>query len=147
MQLTYQHAQSPDIQVIYTFAKELIDLYEDKSQINQAKVLTWVHQKIENHIQEYTCIFVDGKKVGYYRFSPFDETRMELDDLYIFPSYRGRGIGTTVIQKCCAETKQPILLYAFQKNKRALALYQRLGFRIQYQTSSVSNTRYILQKN
>lgn len=147
MELTYQCAQSPDIEVIYTFAKELIDRYEDKNQIDQVKVLAWIHQKIEQHIEEYTCIFADGKKVGYYRLSPFDETCMELDDLYIFPSYRGRGIGTAVIQKCCAEISRPVLLYVFQENKRALALYQKLGFKIQCQTSSISNTRYILRKD
>lgn len=147
MYLTYQPAQQEDIEVIYTFVKELIDLYEDKSQINLPKVMAWVRQKLQAQIQEYTCVFSAGQKVGYYHFSPFDSNRMELDDLYVFPSYRGRGIGTAVVQKCCAETNQPILLYVFRKNKRALAFYEKLGFTIFCQTSHISNTRFILQRN
>lgn len=145
MHLTYQPAQQDDIEVIYTFSEELIDQYEDKGQIDRSKTMAWIRQKLEDQIQEYTCIFADGKKAGYYHFSPFDNGRMELDDLYIFPFCRGRGIGTAVIQKCCAETDLPILLYVFQENKRAIALYQKLGFKIQCQTSHVSNTRYIMQ--
>lgn len=147
MNLTFQPAQHDDIEIIYTFTKELIDLYEDKSQIDLSKIMAWTRKKLESQIQEYTCIFADGKKAGYYHFSSFDDHRMELDDLYIFPSYRGCGIGTAVIEKCCAETDQPIVLYVFQKNKRALALYQKLGFKIQCQTSHVSNTRFILQRD
>ena len=146
MHLTFQTAQQDDLDIIYTFAQELIDLYEDKGQIDPVKIMAWIHQKIETHLQEYICVFADGKKAGYYHFFQHDDHRMELDDLYVFPSYRGRGIGTAVIQKCCAETSQPVLLYVFLKNTRALALYQKLGFQIQCQTSQVSNTRLILQK-
>lgn len=146
MQLTYQPAQHNDIEVIYTLTKDLIDQYEDKTQVNEAKILAWVRRKLEARIQEYTCIFADGQKAGYYHFVSFDEKRMELDDLYIFPSYRSRGIGTAVIQKCCGETEMPVLLYVFQKNRKALALYQRLGFEIQCRTSQVSSTRLILQR-
>lgn len=146
MQLTYQPALPADIDAIYSFAKELIDQYEDKNQISYEKVLAWVRKKLERQIQEYTCIFADGEKVGYYHFSPMDPNTMELDDLYLFPAFRGRGIGTAVIQKCCAETSQPILLYVFQKNTRVISLYQKMGFQIQCTTQNVSSTRYIMRR-
>lgn len=147
MDLTFQPARQEDLEALYTLTKELIELYEDQHQVDSAKIMAWVHRKLEIHIQEYTSIFSDGKKAGYYHFFAHDGHRMELDDLYVFPSYRSRGIGTAVIQKCCAETNQPILLYVFQNNTRALALYQKLGFQIQCQTSQVSNTRLILQRD
>ena len=146
MQLTYQPALPADIDAIYSFAKKLIDQYEDKNQISYEKVLAWVRKKLERQIQEYTCIFADGEKAGYYHFSPMDPNTMELDDLYLFPAFRGYGIGTAVIQKCCAETSQPILLYVFQKNTRAIALYQKMGFQIQCATQNVSRTRYIMRR-
>ena len=146
MLLTYQPADASDLDALFAFNKELIDQYEDLSQIPYQKVLAWVRQKLEQQIQEYTCIFVDGKKAGYYHFSPMDSDTMELDDLYLFPAFRGHGIGTAVIQKCCAETSQPILLYVFQKNTGAIALYQRMGFRIQCTTQNVSRTRYIMRR-
>lgn len=146
MLLTYQPADASDLDTLFAFNKELIDQYEDLSQIPYQKVLAWVRQKLEQQIQEYTCIFVDGKKAGYYYFSPMDSDTMELDDLYLFPAFRGHGIGTAVIQKCCAETSQPILLYVFQKNTGAIALYQRMGFQIQCTTQNVSRTRYIMRR-
>lgn len=146
MLLTYQPADASDLDALFSFNKELIDQYEDLSQIPYQKVLAWVRQKLEQQIQEYTCIFADGKKAGYYHFSSMDSDTMELDDLYLFPSFRGHGIGTAVIQKCCAETSQPILLYVFQRNTRAIALYQRMGFQIQCTTQNVSRTRYIMRR-
>ena len=146
MLLTYQPADASDLDTLFSFNKELIDQYEDLSQIPYQKVLAWVRQKLEQQIQEYTCILADGQKAGYYHFSPMDSDTMELDDLYLFPSFRGHGIGTAVIQKCCAETSQPILLYVFQKNTRAIALYQRMGFQIQCTTQNVSRTRYIMRR-
>lgn len=147
MEISYQPAQDSDLEVIYAFAKELIDHYEDKHQVNYEKVMAWVRRKLEAHIQEYTCILADGQKAGYYHFSPLDDDTMELDDLYLFPAFRGQGIGTAAIQKCCAETDKTVLLYVFRENKKALALYQQLGFQIQRQTSDVSDTRYILQRS
>lgn len=146
MLLTYQPADASDLDALFIFNKELIDQYEDLSQIPYQKVLAWVHQKLEQHIQEYTCIFADGKKAGYYHFSPMGPDTMELDDLYLFPAFRRQGIGTAVIQKCCAETNQPILLYVFQKNTGAIALYQKTGFQIQCTTQNVSSTRYIMRR-
>lgn len=146
MLLTYQPADTSDLDALFAFNKELIDQYEDLSQIPYQKVLAWVRQKLEQQIQEYTCILADGQKAGYYHFSPMDSDTMELDDLYLFPAFRGHGIGTAVIQKCCAETSQPILLYVFQKNTGAIALYQRMGFQIQCTTQNVSSTRYIMRR-
>ena len=146
MLLIYQPADASDLDALFAFNKELIDRYEDLNQIPYQKVLAWVRQKLEQQIQEYTCVFADGQKAGYYHFSPMDSNTMELDDLYLFPAFRGHGIGTAVIQKCCAETSQPILLYVFQKNTGAIALYQRMGFQIQCTTQNVSRTRYIMRR-
>ena len=83
MELTYKPADGSDLDVIFHFARELIDQYEDRSQIPYEKVLAWVRKKLELHIQEYTCVFADGAKAGYYHFFPMDPDIMELDDLYI----------------------------------------------------------------
>lgn len=74
MLLTYQPADASDLDALFAFNKELIDQYEDLSQIPYQKVLAWVRQKLEQQIQEYTCIFADGKKAGYYHFLPWTPT-------------------------------------------------------------------------
>lgn len=142
MNLIYEQAGVADVEEIFTQCKNLIDRYEDIRQIEYDKVLAWVHGKIEENIHEYFRVSWEGQKVGYYR-SHEAEDEVELDDLYIFPAFQNRGIGTAILRKCCGETTKPIFFYVFRKNVRAIALYERLGFRI---VENIRNTRYIMRR-
>lgn len=142
MNLTYEPAEKTDIEPLFQLNKDLIDRYESTSQIDYSKVLSWVRNKLEKRIDEYTCIFLDNRKVGYYRFHSVDE-KMELDDLYVLSPYQGQGIGSEVIRKCIAETDLPVFLYVFIRNSGAVSLYKRFGFRI---TETIRNSRYIMER-
>ena len=142
MELKYKPARNMDIEPIFKLNKALIDEYENIEIIDYQKVLLWVRNKIETHIQEYIYVMFNGKKVGYYYFHHTDG-KMEIDDLYVFPQYRNMGIGTEILKKCISETNLPIFLYVFASNKRAIALYQRLGFEI---TETIKGSRYIMQR-
>ena len=142
MQLTYEQATQADAACIFDMCKALIDRYEDVGSIDYDKVLQWVRRKTEAQIGEYHRVMMEGRLAGYVHFHPEGE-RMELDDLYILPEYRGRGIGTAVVEKCCAETEKPVYLYVFRRNEGAVRLYQRLGFKI---VQEVGGSRYIMQR-
>ena len=142
MELRFVAATECDIEKIYTSNKELIDAYEDVENIDYDKVLKWVYKKIETNIDEYIAVFLDGKKAGYYHFYP-SEGKMELDDLYIFPEFRSKGIGRAIIHKCIRESGSSIFLYVFAKNVRAIALYETLGFKI---VKNIRDTRYIMER-
>ncbi len=140
MKLQFKPAQKSDIDIIFSLNKELIDTYENVKSIEYGKVLEWVYKKIEEHINEYMCIIVDNQKAGYYYFHQINEG-MEIDDLYIFPEFQNKGIGTAIIKKCCSETCKPVYLYVFSGNKKAIALYEKLGFRI---IKEIRDTRYLM---
>ena len=143
MNLQFVPAEAADVKIIFSLLKELIDAYEDLSTINYEKVLAWCHGQIEKHIDRYTCVLADGKKAGWYCFTLSDDGRMELDNFYVLPEYRGRGIGTAVLKKCFSETNLSVFLYCFTQNTRAMALYSRMGFRvIEYE----GTTRCIMQR-
>lgn len=142
MDLTYAPASSDDVPEIFAFAEELILRYEDPQAIDVSRALQWTGWKIENHIAEYSRVYYNGEKAGFFRFAPC-EIGMELDDLYILPPFRGRGIGTAVVKHCISQTPGPIELYVFTQNTGALGLYRRLGFEI---TQQVSKTRCILRR-
>ena len=143
MDISYRRAEKSDVKTIYKLSEALIYKYEDIASIDLARVLAWVRKKIEDNIEEYRCIFADGKKAGYYRVHT-ENGETEIDDLYLFSEYQRRGIGTRVIEKCCAESELPVILYVFVKNYDAVRLYKRLGFEI---SETVRGTRYIMRKN
>lgn len=139
MHLTYEPARPEDAPVIFGFAKELIERYETDPEVDLDEALGWTKRKIEKRIGEYTRVLCDGTLAAYYRFAP-DGERMELDDLYVLPAFQKRGIGTAVLRRCLAAGK-PVYLYVFTGNARAVALYQREGFK---KVEEVSPTRMIM---
>ena len=142
MQLTYEPARPEDAPVIFDFAKELIERYETDPDLDLEMALAWTRRKIEKRLGEYTRVLADGELAAFFRFVP-DGERMELDDLYVLPACRNRGIGTAILRRCIAAGK-PIYLYVFTGNARAMALYEREGF---YKAEDVSPTRCIMTKD
>ena len=142
MDIEYPPARSDDIDIIFNLSKELIDSYEDIGSIDYEGVLRWVRNKIENNIEQYIRVCIDGNTAGYYRLCPSDG-RMELDDLYVLPDYRGRGIGTHIIRRCISSCCVPLFLYVFTANERAISLYERLGFNV---TEQIGTTRQIMER-
>ena len=143
MNITYDKATAYDVECIYQLCKQLIDGYENIESIDYEKVLKWVRNKIEASIDEYTAVYADGQKAGYYHFYKNEDGENEIDDLYIFSEYQNQGIGSEVIKKCCSSVDEPVMLYVFIKNQRAVSLYKRLGFEI---VRTVNKSRYIMKK-
>ena len=139
MQLTYEPARPEDAPVIFGFAKELIETYETDPDLDLEMALSWTRRKIEKRIGEYTRVLADGAIAGFFRFVP-DGERMELDDLYVLPAFRDKGVGTAILRRCLAQGK-PVYFYVFTGNARAVALYEREGFR---KIEDVSPTRCIM---
>jgi GNAT superfamily N-acetyltransferase len=51
-----------------------------------------------------------------------------LDQLYVFPSMVGQGIGTRLLAEVVSNARFPIHLHCFAENTRARAFYERRGF-------------------
>ena len=139
MNLAFVKATAEDIPMIFSQARDLIDAYEDITAIDYDKVLSWVKRKIEKHISEYVRVLADGEKCACYRLCDDGE----LDDLYVLPAYRNRGIGSAILKKCMEESKNSLYLYVFSRNHRAISFYERHGFTLR---EAVGKTRLILER-
>ena len=142
MVLSFIQASAEYIEPLYELNKQLILSYENVENIDLYRVLSWVHNKLESCIGEYTVIRADGKKAGYYHFCRNEDGEMELDDLYVFPEFQNRGIGSDVIKRCCSSVWEPVMLYVFVRNQGAVSLYQRKGFKI---VKTIKDSRYIMK--
>lgn len=139
MNLQFVSAEDSDIPVIFAQAKNLIDTYEDLASIDYDKVLGWMERKITAHIAKYCCVTADGEKCAYYRLCEDGE----LDDLYVLPQYQNQGIGSQILEKCIAESRNSLFLYVFSRNSRAIAFYENFGFTVR---QTVGPTRLILER-
>ena len=142
MEIIYKQATAEDIEPIYELCKRLVDDYEQMELIDYPKVMKWIRRKIELSIDEYTVIYANENKAGYFHFYKNEDGQFEIDDLYVFPEFQNQGIGSGVIKKCCASVNAPVILYVFIKNQRAVSLYKRLGFDI---AETINGSRYIMR--
>ena len=143
MNITFKPADNSDIETVYLLSKDLIDRYENIENINYDMVLNWVKDKINKSINEYTSVYLDYKKCGYYHFYRNEEGSYEIDGLYILDNYQNRGIGTYVIRTLLNSINEPVMLYVFIKNEKAVSLYKRLGFKV---IRNIKDSRYIMEK-
>lgn len=138
MNLRYVRATSADSEKIYAFAEELVCMYEKPEII--PKVLPWMRKKIAENISNYVAVYLNDTLAGYFSFS-YEGDKFELDDFYVFPQMRCKGIGSCILNKCIEMAQGDIMLYVFNENKGAISLYERFGFQVE---QHVSETRSIM---
>ena len=145
MKIAFGNATSNDVEKIFELNRKLINDYETNLNLDFEKVFTWIRKKIESNIENYQCIYYKGIKAGYF-FLHDEGEKLELDDLFIFEEFQGKGIGTKVLEYLASSAKEEnkdIFLYVFARNHRAINLYLRNGFEI---IENIGDSRYIMNK-
>lgn len=139
MNLQFITARERDIPVIFGQAKDLIDTYENLETIDYDKVMDWVQRKITKYISSYTVVMSEDMPCAYYRLCEDGE----LDDFYVLPGFQNRGIGSKILEKCIFDSVNPLYLYVFSGNIRAISFYEKHGFSVR---EKVGKTRLILAR-
>lgn len=74
--------------------------------------------------------FTKSKDIGMYEAYAIDDGKWwYLDEIYLIPEYRGKGIGSTLIKRDIA-SHDKLVLRVDSENKKAIKLYKSLGFEI-----------------
>lgn len=108
--------------------------YRQESNLEGAKV--FLKERIKNTESTIFIAYKEGRAIGFTQlyplFSSVSMKRMELlNDLYIHPDYRNKGVGEALINKAktyCKEYKSKGLAIQTEVTNKAQHLYQRLGF-------------------
>lgn len=141
MRITFANTNEEDAEKIIEIEREQIDSYEDFSKLNHGQVYAFTRKKVHEELSNYTTIYCDGHKAGWYHFTD-ENTYMELDDLFILPEFQERGIASAIIERCINATNKPIRAYVFTGNIGAISLFEKKDFQI---IQTLHHTRYVME--
>ena len=119
--------------IIYMYSKDLVE--DERNKIDEY-VITSANEMFEN----YYNIIIDDKIIGSILLKDMPQGKL-IDEIYIEKEFRNNGIGTDIIRKML-ENNRNIYLWVYKENKKAISLYNRLGFIIVDETDSRYYMKY-----
>lgn len=84
-------------------------------------------------------IVVGGNAAGFIDGGTIDDETYEQGNICLLPEFRGKGIGSQILQKVIDENKGKNIKLRVFKSNPAIRLYQRFGFEIVGETKSHYN--------
>ncbi len=108
--LSFRDATPEDAGLILYFIKALADYEKMNSDVQATEELLreWIFEKRK---AEVFFALADGKEVGFalffHNFSTFlGRAGIYLEDLYVLPEYRGKGIGKAILRRLAQLTRE-----------------------------------------
>ena len=129
--LSIRKAREIDSEFVFAVKKEAFREYAEQ-------VWGWdeSHQRESHNARfashDFRIIGFRGTNVGFFATSNTSE-KLTLHQLFILPEYQGRGIGSACMTRIVNEAKmeqKPVMLQVLKINTRAIAFYERIGFKI-----------------
>ncbi len=121
--------------------ESILEYAQDLDQKEKEKIEKYVKETLPKQIPNYQIITTSHKKIGCLLVEPKEDAAL-LDEIYLEKEYRGKNIGTTIIQNLI-ESYPKIILWVYKENVRALKLYHKLGFQVEEETQ----TRYLMSRS
>lgn len=106
----------------------------------QKRTLEQCQKRARLYPQDTLVALVDGQVVGFSCYGSSQEEEVgELYALYVLADYYGQGIGYQLMQATLEKLQsyQTIFLWVLEGNTRAIAFYEKVGFRFDGVTKTV----------
>ena len=88
------------------------------------RIERYIQKTVPEDIDDYRLIYSDEMVIGCLSVKPYDDGFI-IDELYLEPLYRNRGIGRNIIKKIIeADSSKPTYLWVYKANKKAIKLYK-----------------------
>lgn len=120
--------------------KSILEYALELSNQEMNEIQTYVEKMVPIQLKNYQMILVDNKKVGCLLVEK-QEDGVLLDEIYLEEPYRNKGIGTSMIQNIINQYN-PIYLWVYKRNQKAISLYHKLGFRVERETDNRYYMKY-----
>lgn len=123
-----RRATEDDVELMFRLQKL------DGAHLNQDNVVQaarFEEYKKDFNPDEIQVVCLVSEPVGRLRIVRGSE--IYIGGMQILPEYRGRGLGTAILESLIEESKQtskPIRLEVFHNNQQALDLYEKVGFKV-----------------
>lgn len=135
-------SKKDDIARLIEYKKKTIFEYaHDLDEKEIKKINDYINKNVPIEIGNYFNIIVDDKIVGCLLLTSKDDGIL-IDELYIEEDYRNHGIGSEII-KNILNNNNIVYLWVYKLNKKAISLYQRLGFSSVLETETRIFMKYV----
>ena len=135
MELTFRYAQESDTSLILEFIKALADYEKMSDEVVATEELLkeWLFGQKK---AEVIFALADGKEVGFalffHNFSTFlGRAGIYLEDLFVKPQYRGKGIGKAIFKKLGAIARERgcgrLEWWCLDWNQPSIDFYRSMG--------------------
>ena len=134
-------ASKKDIPRLIRYKKDIIYMYsKDLAEDERNKIDEYVITSVNESLKDYLNIIINDKIIGSILITDLKEGKL-LDEIYLEKEFRNIGIGTDIIREML-ENNRNIYLWVYKENKKAISLYNRLGFIIVDETDSRYYMKY-----
>lgn len=130
-----------DIERLINYKKKTIFEYAsniDDEEYN--RICNFIEKDVKDNIDEYCNIIIDDNIVGCLLLTDKDNGKL-LGEIFLEEEYRNKGIGTDILKNILKENNI-VYLWVYKDNKKAISLYERLGFKVIDETDTRYYERY-----
>lgn len=135
MIMTVTKAQAKDLEQIVPLFDQYRVFYKQKSDLKSAR--KFLQERFKNGDSQILVASLDGELIGftqlYFTFSSVSlKQSLILNDLYVHPQYRGKGVGVLLLesaQQYCITNDYKGLALETAVDNPAQKLYEKLGWK------------------
>lgn len=133
------NATENNIELIKDIKLEMIFSSPDEFREEEVdKIKEYVDISVKEFLKDYKLVIINDSIAGIFFVRDFEDGVL-IDEIYLYDEYRNKGIGTELINSV---DNPNIYLWVYKNNKRAISLYEKLGFTNVEET----DTRYKMKK-
>ena len=133
--LTFRSAERKDVPLILSFIRALAEYERMADQVvaDEATLEEWL---FDRNKAEVIFAVLEGREVGFalffHNFSTFlGRAGLYLEDLFVLPDYRGRGVGKAILKRLAALAVERgcgrLEWWCLDWNEPSIAFYRSLG--------------------